>query len=45
MAFTIPYDLLADKIGRKPVLFLGMLGQVLAYLWVLVTCMLIQKLL
>ncbi|KAI0398868.1 major facilitator superfamily domain-containing protein [Xylaria palmicola] len=32
------YGRLADKFGRKPVAFLGMLGQVLAYFWVILVC-------
>lgn len=33
------YGRLADKIGRKPVMLLGMTGQALSYFWVLIVCM------
>lgn len=35
---TIPFGRFADKYGRKPILFLGLLGQILSYLWVLLVC-------
>lgn len=38
LILSIPYGRLADKIGRKPVAFLGMLGQVFAYFWVVLVC-------
>ncbi|KAI0109611.1 major facilitator superfamily domain-containing protein [Nemania sp. FL0031] len=38
LLLTIPYGRLADRIGRKPVAFLGMVGQVLAYFWVVLVC-------
>lgn len=38
LVLTVPFGWLADKWGRKPVLVLGLLGQVLAYLWVLIVC-------
>ncbi|KAI1121237.1 major facilitator superfamily domain-containing protein [Nemania abortiva] len=38
LLLTIPYGRLADRIGRKPVAFLGMTGQVLVYFWVVLVC-------
>lgn len=38
LLLTIPYGRLADKIGPRPVALLGMLGQVLAYFWVILVC-------
>ena len=35
---TLPFGRLADKWGRKPVMILGLGGQISAYLWVLVVC-------
>lgn len=35
---AIPYGRLSDRRGRKPVLFLGILGQALAYFWTLFVC-------
>ncbi|KAK0649748.1 major facilitator superfamily domain-containing protein [Cercophora newfieldiana] len=35
---TIPYGRLSDRHGRKPILFLGILGQVLSYFWMLFIC-------
>lgn len=40
---TIPYGRLSDRHGRKPVLFLGILGQSLAYFWTLFICYFHQK--
>ncbi|CAH0022778.1 unnamed protein product [Clonostachys rhizophaga] len=34
LLMTVP----ADRIGRKPVAFLGMLGQVMAYFWIVLVC-------
>lgn len=36
--FTIPYGHLSDRVGRRPVLFLGLLGQLLALFWMLIVC-------
>ncbi|KAK3196983.1 hypothetical protein GRF29_1536g187778 [Pseudopithomyces chartarum] len=38
LLLTLPYGRLADRIGRKPVMLLGMTGQVLNYFWVLFIC-------
>ncbi|KAI1194120.1 major facilitator superfamily domain-containing protein [Nemania serpens] len=38
LLLTFPYGQLANKIGRKPVLFLGLLGETLAYFWVVLVC-------
>ena len=35
---TLPFGRLADEWGRKPVMILGLGGQVSAYLWVLLVC-------
>ena len=38
LVLTVPFGWLADSWGRKPVLLLGLLGQELAYLWILLVC-------
>jgi hypothetical protein len=38
LVLGLAYGKLADKVGRKPILFLGLLGSILAFLWVLVVC-------
>ncbi|KAI5865370.1 major facilitator superfamily domain-containing protein [Durotheca rogersii] len=35
---TFPYGQLANKIGRRPVVLLGLLGEMLEYFWVILVC-------
>ena len=39
VVLIIPYGVLADRWGRKPVLLLGLLGYCLGEVWVRVVCM------
>lgn len=36
--FTIPYGHLSDRIGRKPVMLLGLVGQLASFFWTLFIC-------
>lgn len=38
IVLAIPYGALADHIGRKPVLLLGMLGCILSEVWIRLVC-------
>ncbi|KAJ5131395.1 uncharacterized protein N7515_007434, partial [Penicillium bovifimosum] len=39
MALSLPYGVLADSWGRRPVLYLSMLGIVLGEIWVKIVCL------
>ncbi|KAJ5581546.1 hypothetical protein N7535_000166 [Penicillium sp. DV-2018c] len=39
MALSLPYGLLADSWGRRPVLYLSMLGIMLGEIWVKIVCL------
>lgn len=39
VVLTIPYGRLSSRIGRRPLLLLGLTGEILAYFWVVLVCM------
>jgi hypothetical protein len=34
----IPYGIQADRIGRKPILYLSLIGQIISFLWIFIVC-------
>jgi MFS family permease len=38
LLLALPYGTLADTIGKKPVIVLGLLGGILNYGWVMIVC-------